>query len=238
MLRLDKYLSEACGLSRQEARERVRAGRVTVDGAVVKKPDAKVDPGAQTVCLDGEALTWAAHRCYMLDKPAGVVTATEDPAQKTVLDLFPPALRRGLAPAGRLDKDTTGLLLLSTDGDWIHRVISPRSHVEKVYLAETDGTPTGADIAALAEGVTLRDGTECLPAKLEVLGENRCRVTVTEGKYHLVRRLLASRGTPVTALRRIRIGSLKLDASLAPGEFRALTEDEMCLVLINPESNS
>ena len=183
-----------------------------------------------------ERLRLLSRRCYMLDKPAGVVTATADREQKTVLELFPPQLRRGLAIAGRLDKDTTGLLLLSDDGDWIHRIISPRSHVKKVYLAETDGTPTDADITAFEQGITLRDGTVCLPARLEVLAPGRCRVTVEEGKYHLVRRMLASVGAPVTALRRVQIGALPLDETLGPGGFRALTEAEIEAALNNTVS--
>ena len=233
MLRLDKVLCECRGVSRETARQLIRAGRVQVDGACEKRPETKVDPAVQTVLLDGEALAWARHRYYLLHKPLGVVTATKDGREKTVLDLFPPALRRDLVPAGRLDKDTTGLLLLSTDGEWVHRIISPRHAVEKAYLAETDGALTEADVSALAAGVTLRDGTRCLPAKLELLGENRCRVTVTEGKDHLVRRLLASRGAPVTALHRERIGALRLDDALPPGAFRPLTEAEIAAVLIN-----
>ena len=233
LLRLDKALCDSCGVSRESARRIIRAGRVLVDGIAEKRPETKVDPSSQTILLDGEALRWAQHRYYLLHKPLCVVTATDEASEKTVLDLFPPELRRGLVPAGRLDKDTTGLLLLSTDGDWVHRIISPRHAVEKAYLAETDGALTEADAAALAAGVTLRDGTKCRPAKLELLGENRCRVTVTEGKYHLVRRLLASRGTPVTALHRERIGALRLEASLPPGAYRALTKAEIEAVLIN-----
>ena len=236
MVRLDKLLCDSAGVSRQEARNLIRAGRVTVDGAAEKKPETKVDAAARTVCLDGAPLRWAAHRYYMLHKPLGVVTATEDRAQKTVLDLFEAPLRRDLSPAGRLDKDTTGLLLLSTDGDWIHQIISPKHQVEKVYLAAFTGTLTQEDVRALQAGVTLRDGTHCLPARLELLGENRCRVTVTEGKYHLVRRLLASRGAVVTALHRERIGALCLDNLLSPGCFRALTEQEIQAVLINNPS--
>ena len=169
LLRLDKFLCESRGVSRETARQMIRAGRVLVDGTAQKRPETKVDPAAQTVLLDGEALSWARQRYYLLHKPLGVVTATEDAKEKTVLDLFPPELRRGLVPAGRLDKDTSGLLLLSTDGDWVHRVISPRHEVEKVYLAETDGELTEEDVSALAAGVVLRDGTKCLPAKLELL---------------------------------------------------------------------
>ena len=233
LLRLDKFLCESRGVSRETARQMIRAGRVLVDGTAQKRPETKVDPAAQTISLDGEALSWAQQRYYLLHKPLGVVTATEDAKEKTVLDLFPAELRRGLVPAGRLDKDTSGLLLLSTDGDWVHRVISPRHEVEKVYLAETDGELTEEDVSALAAGVVLRDGTQCLPAQLELLGGRRCRVTVTEGKYHLVRRLLASRGAKVLALHRERIGSLRLDDDLPPGSFRPLTEAEIEAVLIN-----
>ena len=233
LLRLDKFLADTGAASRQEARALIRAGRVMVDGLAVKKPETKVDPASQTISFDGAPLRWTRHRYYLLHKPLGVVTATEDDTDKTVLDLFPAALRRDLSAAGRLDKDTTGLLLLSTDGDWIHKIISPKHRVEKVYLAETDGTPDAAAIEALRAGAALRDGTVCLPAKLEILAPGRCRVTVTEGKYHLVRRLLASVGAPVTALHRERIGSLLLDPNLAPGSFRALTEQEIRAVLIN-----
>ena len=233
LLRLDKFICESRGVSRESARQMIRAGRVLVDGTAQKRPETKLDPASHTVTLDGEILGWAQQRYYLLHKPLGVVTATEDAREKTVLDLFPPELRRGLVPAGRLDKDTSGLLLLSTDGDWVHRVISPRHAVEKVYLAETDGELTAEDAAALAAGVTLRDGTKCLPAKLELLGDRRCRVTVTEGKYHLVRRLLASRGAPVVTLHREQIGSLRLDDALPPGAFRALTAAEIEAVLIN-----
>lgn len=233
LLRLDKFLCESRGVSRETARQMIRAGRVQVDGAAQKRPETKVDPAAQTILLDGEDLGWAQQRYYLLHKPLGVVTATEDAREKTVLDLFPPELRRGLVPAGRLDKDTSGLLLLSTDGDWVHRVISPRHEVEKVYLAETEGELTEEDAAALSAGAVLRDGTKCRPAKLELLGGCRCRVTVTEGKYHLVRRLLASRGAKVTGLHREQIGSLRLDDTLPPGAFRALTETEIDAVLIN-----
>lgn len=233
LVRLDKFLCESRGVSRETARQMIRAGRVLVDGTAQKRPETKLDPDAHTVSLDGEALSWARQRYYLLHKPLGVVTATEDAREKTVLALFPPELRRGLVPAGRLDKDTSGLLLLSTDGDWVHRVISPRHEVEKVYLAETDAPLTAEDVFALEKGVTLRDGTVCRPAKLERLEPCRCRVTVTEGKYHLVRRLLASRGAKVVTLHRERIGSLRLDDDLPPGAFRALTEAEIEAVLIN-----
>lgn len=226
MIRLDKYLTDAGVCSRSDARKIVRAGRVSVDGVVVTKSEEKIEEHAM-VTVDGTPVRRVSERYYMLYKPAGVITATEDEQQKTVLDLFPKELRKGLSPAGRLDKDTTGLLLLSTDGDWIHRIITPKKMVPKVYLAKTEGTPTEDDVLRLSQGITLRDGTQCLPARLEVLSEGQCRVTVYEGKYHLVRRMLAACGTPVLALHRESIGAVSLCKSLNPGDFRSLSEQEI-----------
>lgn len=234
-MRLDKLVSNVGNVSRQEARKRILAGAVTVDGEVVTEIDRKVDEHAALVCLDGERLTYRQFRYFMMDKPAGVLTATTDRDQKTVLDLLPEDLRRlKLVPAGRLDKDTTGLLLLTNDGDYVHRVISPRHHVPKVYYAETEGLPTEADIARFAGGLTLGDGTKCLPARLEILPEQgACRVTVREGKYHMVRRMLAACGTPVVTLRRLSIGALHLDNLLRPGGFRELSDAEVQAVFMD-----
>lgn len=228
MLRLDKYLADTGAAARREAKRLIRTGHVTVDGTVVTDPDCKLAPETAAVTLDGKPLCYARFRYYMMHKPAGVLTATEDRAQPTVLDLLPPALRkRGLVPAGRLDKDTTGLLLLTDDGDYVHRVISPKSRVAKVYLAETEGLPSGADVRRFAAGLTLGDGTRCLPAVLECLPEQGlCRVTVTEGKYHMVKRMLAACGTPVVHLHRLSIGALRLDTALPPGGVRELTPEE------------
>ena len=163
---------------------------------------------------------------------------TADRSQPTVLDLFPPELRRfGLVPAGRLDKDTTGLLLVTDDGDYVHRVITPKKHVPKVYFARTDGQPTDADAERFAQGVVLGDGTQCLPARLERLPEQGgCRVTVYEGKYHMVKRMLAGCGTPVLQLHRLSIGALTLDPALSPGAYRELSPDEAMLVFSLPTS--
>lgn len=229
LVRLDKLLSEQGLGSRKELKELIRAGRVTVDGQPVSRPEEKLDPERSSVCLDGESLSFSRYRYFMMDKPAGVLTATEDPRQKTVLDLVTPQMRRmGLFPVGRLDKDTSGLLLLTNDGDFAHRVISPKSGVEKLYYAQVDGNPSQEDAEAFAGGLTLRDGTVCLPARLEILGPGECLVTVMEGKYHQVKRMLASRGLPVTALRRLRVGSLELDAGLGPGGFRELRREDLC----------
>ena len=184
------------------------------------------------MCLDGIKIEYAKYHYYMLNKPAGVLSATDDGRQKTVLDLVTPEMRKmGLFPVGRLDKDTTGLLLLTNDGDFAHRVISPKSGIVKVYHARTEVPVDEADVAAFAEGLTLGDGTKCLPAGLKPLTDGSCLVEVMEGKYHQVKRMLASRGKPVTELKRLSIGGLKLDESLLPGDFRALEQNELCSVM-------
>ena len=183
--------------------------------------------------LDGETLAWKAHHYYMLNKPAGVLTATEDRRQQTVRDLLPPELRGlGLFPVGRLDRDTRGLLLLTDDGEFAHRVISPKCAVEKRYHAVVEGTLCDADAAAFGEGLTLGDGTRCRPARLELLGGGACIVTLTEGKYHQVKRMLASRGAPVKALKRLSIGALELPEELAEGALRELDESDLCRVFM------
>jgi 16S rRNA pseudouridine516 synthase len=185
------------------------------------------------VTLGGETLAWKAHPYCMLNKPAGVLTATEDRRQQTVLDLLPPELRGlGLFPVGRLDRDTRGLLLLTDDGEFAHRVISPKCAVEKRYHAVVEGTLCDADAAAFGEGLTLGDGTRCRPARLELLGGGACIVTLTEGKYHQVKRMLASRGAPVKALKRLSIGALELPEELAEGALRELDESDLCRVFM------
>lgn len=229
--RLDKLLADLGVASRSELRQIIRSGRVTVDGTVITAPEARFDAVSCVIALDGSVLHYSRFRTYMMDKPADVLCVTEDRKQKTVLDLLPAELRRmGLFPVGRLDKDTSGLLLLTNDGDFAHRVISPKSGVEKQYLAEVDGELDEQDVLAFREGMVLRDGTQCLPAGLEPLGEGCCLVTVMEGKYHQVKRMLASRGKPVTKLRRLSIGDLRLDETLEPGGFRELTEEDLCKV--------
>ncbi len=232
-IRLDKYLGDLGTAPRSECKRIIRSGRVCVDGAAVTAPETKIDPRAAVVTLDGERLVWAAHHYYMMNKPAGVLTATEDRRQKTVLDLLPEELQRmGLFPVGRLDRDTRGLLLLTDDGDFAHRVISPKFAVEKLYDACVEGTPDESDAEAFAEGLVLGDGTKCRPARLEILGEGRCLVTVTEGKYHQVKRMLASRGKPVTALKRLSVGALHLPETLPEGAFVELDDEDLCRVFM------
>ena len=228
--RLDKLLADLGVATRSELRDIIRSGRVQVDGAVVTHPEQRFDSEACRIVLDGKELNYSVFHYYMMDKPEGVLSVTEDRKQKTVLDLLPPELRRmGLFPVGRLDKDTSGLLLLTNDGEFSHRVISPKSGIEKRYEARVEGMPDEEDVRAFAEGLTLGDGTKCLPARLEITGTNRCYVTVMEGKYHQVKRMLASRGKPVRTLRRLSVGALALDLR-APGDFRELTQEDLCKV--------
>ena len=231
-MRLDRLLSELGVASRSELRSIIRAGRVKVDGTVVTAPDRRVDAQINTISLDGELLRWQRFRYFMMDKPEGVLSVTEDRRQETVLDRLSPELKRlELFPVGRLDKDTSGLLLLTNDGDFAHRVISPKSGVEKRYRAEVEGIPDEADVRAFAEGIVLADGTHCLPARLEINGESVCYVTVMEGKYHQVKRMLAACGKPVKHLRRLSVGSLELGESLEPGGIRELGQEDLCKVL-------
>lgn len=231
-MRLDKFISDCGAASRREIKQMIKAGRVTLNGKTAAAPETKLDPESAVVAIDGTALKYEKNHYFMLNKPAGVLSATDDGKQKTVIDMFSPEHKRlGLFPVGRLDKDTTGLLLITDDGDFAHKVISPRSEIEKLYRAETTAPVDADDIAAFARGVTLADGTKCLPAGLELCSDGSCLVTVMEGKYHQVKRMLASRGKPVTALKRIRIGALELDESLKPGEYRPLTADELCSVM-------
>lgn len=228
MKRLDKILSDAAVAGRKEIKDMIRAGRVWVDGAAVKKADAKFDEASVVIEVDGVRISTDKLVYYMLHKPQGVVTATEDRVEKTVIDLLPDELkRRELFPVGRLDKDTTGLLILTNDGDYAHKVISPKSHVDKRYRAVTDGITDESDVKAFAEGIVLKDGTECLPAGLEITGTDVCYVRLLEGKYHQVKRMLASRGKPVLQLHRCSIGRLMLDESLKAGEFRQMTAEEV-----------
>ena len=226
MERLDKRLANTGKWSRKEARELIRAGRVRVDGAVCRAPERKVD-GSAPVTVDGAPIAASGPVYLMLNKPAGVVSSTDEPGERTVLDLLGEEYRHiGLFPAGRLDKDTEGLLLLTNDGPLAHRLLAPKSHVDKVYYVETDGILDKADVEAVRAGVTLADGYVCLPGELELLSDNSARITLHEGKYHQVKRMLAARGKPVVYLKRVRFGPLALDDALPKGRWRALTEEE------------
>ncbi len=226
MERLDKIIANRGIASRREVKELVRQGRVLVDGAPAPSADMKVSLETAAVTVDGVAVSGERYTYLLLHKPAGVLTATEDRRQPTVMDLLPQQYRR-LAPVGRLDKDTEGLLLLTDDGELTHRLLSPRYHVDKVYYARVEGTPDQADAAAFAAGLLLGDGLQCLPARLEPLGGDACLVTLREGKFHQVKRMLASRGKPVRYLKRLAMGPLRLEDTLKAGQWRLLTPEEL-----------
>ena len=227
MERLDKFLCDSGAGTRSQVKGIIKSGRVTVDGVAQKDASAKIDPATQAVCLDGVLLTGKQRLVVMLNKPAGYVTATEDKRDATVMDLLSEEQRRqDLKPVGRLDKATEGLLLFTNDGDLLHRLISPKKEVPKVYYARHEGIATEEDVAAFASGLTLGDGTVCLSAKLEPIGPGESRITVCEGKYHQVRRMMASRNMPVIYLERQQEGRLTL-GDLPRGKTRLLTEEEI-----------
>ena len=230
MERLDKYLCDSGVGTRSQVKPIIKAGRVTVDGAVIRDSAMKFDPQKQTVCLDGQPLGGKRRVVAMLNKPAGYVTATEDRTEKTVMELLPQQLlAQDVKPVGRLDKATEGLLLFTNDGDLLHRLISPGKEVPKVYYAQHEGQTTPEDVEAFREGITLRDGTVCRSALLESLGCGESLITVCEGKYHQVRRMMASRGMHVTYLERRAEGKLTL-GELPRGATRELTAEEIALL--------
>ena len=227
MERLDKYLCDSGVGTRSQVKVILKSGRVTVDGKPEKDSSRKIDPVKQVICLDGEALGGRRRVVVMLNKPAGFVTATSDPVDRTVMELLPAEMKNlDLKPVGRLDKATEGLLLFTNDGDLLHRLISPKKQVPKVYYARHEGTAGEEDVAAFAAGLTLRDGTVCLSAKLEPLGPGESLVTVFEGKYHQVRRMMASRGMTVLYLERRQEGCLSL-GDLPRGAVAALTDGQI-----------
>ena len=227
MERLDKFLTNAGVATRSQVKVILKTGRVCVDGAPVKDGSIKIDPEKQSVTLDGEAVGGKRRMVLMLNKPAGFVTSTEDPRDRTVMELLPKEYaKQDLKPVGRLDKATEGLLLFTNDGDLLHRLISPKKEVPKVYYARHEGTAGEADVAAFAAGLTLRDGTVCLSAVLEPLGPGESLITVCEGKYHQVRRMMASRQMTVQYLERRSEGGLTL-GSLERGSVRELPEKEI-----------
>ena len=227
MERLDKFLCDSGVGTRSQVKAILKSGRVAVDGKTEKDSARKIDPKTNAVTLDGEVLGGYRRIGVMMNKPAGFVTATEDKTERTVMELLPEEMRHlDLKPVGRLDKATEGLLLFTNDGDLLHRLISPKKEVPKVYYAKHEGTAGETDVAAFAEGITLRDGTRCLPAKLVPLGPGESLITVCEGKYHQVRRMMASRNMTVLYLERREEGPLTL-GDLPRGQLRELSEAEI-----------
>lgn len=229
-MRLDFFIANATTLSRRDARKTISAGRVQVQGKICRKAASAVNEEAR-ITLDGEPLSLPGDRYLMLHKPEGVISATTDSQQPTALDLLPTDVRHGLHIAGRLDADTTGLLLLTTDGQWSHRITSPRVKCPKTYRV-TLAEPIGSDaIARLQQGLLLHgESRPTRPAEVRLVGSGEIDLTLSEGRYHQVKRMLAAVGNHVTRLHRWRVGAIVLDASLAPGHYRELTPEEVASV--------
>ncbi|BBF42538.1 ribosomal small subunit pseudouridine synthase A [Lachnospiraceae bacterium KM106-2] len=232
-MRLDKYLADMNVGTRSEVKVLIKKGRVMIDGEVVKKPEAKVDPESVIVTVDGENISYVTNEYYMLNKPAGVVSATQDNYCKTVIDLLEDAKRKDLFPVGRLDKDTEGLLLITNDGALSHRLLSPKKHVSKVYYAKVEGVVTEADVKAFAAGLEIDEEFTALPGELEILhsGEiSEIKLKIYEGKFHQVKRMFEAVDKKVIYLKRLSMGALVLDETLKLGEYRALTKEELALL--------
>ena len=227
-LRLDKYLADLSVDTRSKVKLLIRKGRVRVNNAIAKKPETKIDTETDTVTVDGRKLVYHPFEYYMLNKPAGVLSAARDKKQPTVLDLIE-SDRKDLFPVGRLDKDTVGLLLICNDGQLSHHLLSPSHHVDKTYEVRLDGMLTEDDIAALEAGVDIGDDEITLPASVEAVYEDLSHVNITihEGRFHQVKRMFLTRGMTVTFLKRLSMGSLVLDPALSEGEYRPLTEAEI-----------
>lgn len=229
--RLDKFLADAGLGTRSEVKRMLKGGLVSVNGATVKDPAVKIDAGSDVIEYRGERVAFEEHRYYMLNKPDGVVSATEDRNEPTVLSLLKDVNTKDLFPVGRLDKDTEGLLLITDDGELAHKLLSPKFHVDKTYHVTAEGIITDDDIRRLEEGVDIGEKALTLPAKAEMIGSGQdvseVLLTIHEGKFHQVKRMFEVIGKPVVHLKRISFGSLELDEKLAPGEFRRLADEEI-----------
>ena len=230
MIRLDKYLADMGVGTRTEVKKLIRQGRVAIDENTVKSPEMKIDINKNQVFVDGKLLTYEEFEYYMLNKPAGYVSATTDLKDKTVLDLIHSKKRKDLFPVGRLDKDTEGLLIITNDGELAHRLLSPRKHVDKVYYARVEGVVSEEDIEAFKNGVDIGENEITKPAVLEILKSEEISeiyLTIQEGKFHQVKRMFEAVGKKVVYLKRLSMGTLKLDDNLKLGEYRLLTKEEL-----------
>ncbi len=231
-MRLDKYLSDMGAGTRSELKKDIRKGGATVDGKTVKDPGFSVDVSSHVV-FKGTVIAYEEFAYYMLNKPAGIISASDDDKEPTVVDLISEPKRKDMFPVGRLDRDTEGLLLITNDGALSHRLLSPKHHVDKVYYARVSGILSDSDIELFRDGLILTDGLECLPADLKILSVSEdeyiseAEITVREGKFHQVKRMFSSVGAEVLYLKRLSMGPLTLDPDLGPGEYRRLTPDEM-----------
>lgn len=237
MIRLDKYLADMSVGTRQEVKKYIRQGRVKINEDIIKKPEYKIREDEDKITFDGAPVAYETFEYYMLNKPAGVISATEDKRDKTVLDLIKEKKRKDLFPVGRLDKDTEGLLLITNDGALAHRLLSPKKHVDKCYYAKISGGVTEEDVRVFKERINIGTQEEpewTMPAELKILEKgtvSRIRLTIREGKFHQVKRMFLAVGKEVVYLKRERMGALVLDEELAPGEYRKLTDSELKSIL-------
>ena len=233
MIRLDKFLSEMSGWTRSEVKKIVRTGSVTVDGNEVKKTETKIDEKLSIVSVDGRQIKYNKYEYYMLNKPKGFVSATTDREHKTVVDIISSSEKKDLFPVGRLDIDTEGLLLITNDGELAHRLLAPKNHVEKTYYVEVSGILDDVDVDAVEKGLDIGEEKNTIPAKMEILKTDiqnnisSCYLTIHEGKFHQVKRMMKKLGKTVTYLKRVSMGSLILDSKLKNGNYRKLTEQEI-----------
>ena len=234
-MRLDKYLADMGKGTRSQIKEAARKGRIQINGVITKKADTKVNVETDTIVYDGSVVSYVTMEYYMLNKPQGVVSATEDHKYQTVIDLIDGKNRKDLFPVGRLDIDTEGLLLITNDGPLAHRLLAPKKHVDKIYYAVCEGHVPDSAVLEFADGILLPDGLKCLPASLEILNKTEdegrkiteIKLTIREGKFHQVKRMMEAVGCPVMFLKHLTMGPLILDESLKAGEYRSLTEEEL-----------
>lgn len=230
-MRLDKYLSEMGAGTRSELKKAVRSGRVTVNGVKARDASMHVEEGDE-IFMDGERVAYEQFVYYLMNKPAGVISATEDTRDRTVLDLLEGQQRKGLFPVGRLDRDTEGLLLITNNGELAHRLLSPKNHVDKVYFARLDAPVGETERRLFAEGLRVDETFTAMPAGLEILDPgNEVKVTIREGKFHQIKRMFEAVGREVLYLKRLSMGPLALDGSLPPGAYRRLTEEEESAII-------
>lgn len=230
MLRLDKYLADMGVGSRAQVKQQIRKGQVFVNGIAVKNPACKISPSSDEVRVNGTLISYQKFEYYMLHKPSGVVSATQDLKEKTVLDLIPTKKRKDLFPVGRLDKDTEGLLLITNDGALAHQLLSPKKHVEKRYFARIEGCVEDSDITAFSRGLLIGDESPTLPAKLKIIESapvSLVEIAICEGRFHQIKRMFEAVGKKVLYLKRLSMGSLSLDEALPIGEYRPLTKEEI-----------
>lgn len=228
--RIDKIISSQMNISRNDARSLIKGGSVSCDGSVVTDSAFKADAEKSEIAVNGKPLFYKEHIYIMMNKPEGVVSATNDPKTKTVIDIVPESMKRkNLFPAGRLDKDTVGFMLITDDGDFAHRILSPSKHIEKTYVAHLRDVLSGEGKAILENGAVLSDGTECMDARVKIIDDDgkKVEITIREGKYHQIKRMFASVGNEVVFLKRIAMGGLLLDDSLLPGECREISAKEL-----------